>query len=313
MGRQNDPDVDINYEYCRREGIKVKRIPTPGTVFGHPGYIMNALYIRRERVPDSIPDVFAMINRQFAAFFAEKWGIEARHRPINDLEVQIGGDWKKIGPFGISFFGSCICCRMGLTLTPIPYDTVESAMPGPPEKFADKKAKSVSTRVGSLEEALGRQVEIHEAKDVVKKALSELFQIDFTAGSLSETEKEYERRLLKLYDNETWFWANSVHRRFPEIPEGASIGEHIHKIPQGPLIRVRVLKRDSEILDCSLTGWYHGVRPLDALERIESYLKEIPFDEKEILSRIEKAYHEEKIQIDQCSPADLQRIILQAL
>ena len=313
MGRQNDPDVDVNFDYCRSHGIKVKRIPTPGTIFGHTGYIMNVLYIHRDRVPGAIPDIFATLNRQCASAFTREWGIEARHRPINDLEVKTGETWKKVGPFGLAFFGPFLCCRMGLTITPIPYDTVEMAMPGPPEKFADKKEKSVSARVGSLEEALGRELEIHEAKEVVKNAFAELFQIDFVEGSLSETEKKYESRFLELYDSDAWFWANSVSRRFPKIPEGASIHEHIHKIANGPLVRARVLKTATDFLDCSLTGWYHGIRPQDAIERVESYLKDISLDENEILSRIEKAFSEEDLEIDQCSPADLQSVILQAI
>lgn len=313
MGRQNDPDVDINYAYCEREGITVKRIPLPGTIFGHTGYIMNVLYIHRDRIQGAIPDVFAAINLQFAAAFNKVWGLEARHRPINDLEVLTDGVWQKVGPFGLTIFGSFICCRMGLTITPIPYHIAEAAMPGPPEKFSDKTEKSVSTRVGSLESALGRKLELDEVKKVVKNAISELFQIEWVEGKVSEIEKKYERELLKRYDNKNWFWANSVARRFPDIPEGAVINEHVHKIPNGPLIRARVLRNETAFLDCSLTGWYHGVKPADALERIEPYLKNLPLDEKKILACIEKAYSEENIEIDQCSPSDLQRVIMQAL
>jgi len=313
MGRQNDPEVDLNYDYCRREKITVKRVPTPGTIFGHPGYIMNVLYIHRDRIPGSISDVFATLNRNFASAFTKEWGLEARHRPLNDLEVKIDGDWKKIGPFSLSFFGPFMCCRMGLTVTPIPYDVVEAAMPGPPEKFADKKAKSVSTRVGSLTGALGYDVEINQVKAVVKNALSELFQVKFESGSLSEPEKEYERQFLKLYNNEAWFWGNSVSRRFPKIPAGASLHQHVQKISQGPLIRARVLKTANRILDCSLTGWYHGVKPLDALERVESYLRDISPEGEAILSQVERAYQEGSLEIDQCSPAELQGVISQAI
>ena len=313
MGRQNDPEVDLNYEYCLSEGIIVKRVPTPGTIFGHPGYIMNVLYIQKERLPGSISDVFALMNRQLAAAFSKKWGLQARHRPINDLEVNTHGVWKKIGPFSISFFGPCICCRMGLTLWPIPYDVVEMAMPGPAEKFSDKEEKSVSERVGSLEEALSQRIEIDQVKEVVKGAHCEFFRIELAPGDLSENETHYERDLLNQYDNEAWFWANSVARRFKDISNEAVLCEQIEKIPQGPLIRARVLKRGLEIIDCSLTGWYHGVRPLDALERIESYLKGVSCRENQILACIENAYANENIEIDRCTPSELQHVILQAL
>ncbi|MBW1788968.1 MAG: lipoate--protein ligase family protein [Deltaproteobacteria bacterium] len=313
MGRQNDPDVDINYGYCADNDIIVKRIPTPGTIFGHPGYIMNVLYVHKDLVPNAIPDIFAMLNTQMAKAFTERWGVPARHRPINDLEVEMGGVWKKVGPFGMGFFGPCVCCRMGLTVTPIPYDIVENAMPGPPEKFADKVAKSVTQRVGSLEEALARHVDIKEAKEVVIKAISDLFGIEFHTGELLDVEKDYEKELSERYDNDDWFWANSISRRFPDMPEGASLHEYIKKIPQGPLVRVRALKKGRHILDCSLTGWYHGIRPLDALEIVESHLKETPCSEDAVLSRIEKAYQEGGIAIDQCSPTDLRDLIVQAL
>ncbi len=101
MGRQNDPDVDINYDYCQEAGIIVKRIPVPGTIFGHTGYIMNVLHVHRDRIPGAIPDVFATLNKQFAAAFTKEWGVEARHRPINDLEILTDGVWQKVGPFGL--------------------------------------------------------------------------------------------------------------------------------------------------------------------------------------------------------------------
>ncbi|MBW1923867.1 MAG: lipoate--protein ligase family protein [Deltaproteobacteria bacterium] len=313
MGRQNDPEVDVRSPYCLQEGITVKRVPTPGTIFGHPGYIMNVLYMDRDRVPESIPDIFALINRRVARAFFEAWGLRARHRPINDLEVETGEEWKKVGPFSISFFGSCVCCRMGLTITPIPYDLVERTMPGPPEKFADKKAKSVSQRVGYLEEALGRPVEIGEVQEVVRDALGDLFGFRFERGDLTDLEKRYEQELLDRYDNDEWFWANSIGRRFPEIPAGAALHEFVKKMPQGPLVRARVLAKGAHILDCSLTGWYHGMRPLDALERIEAALQGKSAHPEDILQAVEGVCQREGIQIDGCSPSDFQATVLEAL
>jgi lipoate-protein ligase A len=312
MGRQNDPSVDINYDYCRAEGITVKRVPTPGTVFGHPGYIMNALYIQRDRVPDAIPDVFALLNTKIASAFSDKLGLNARHRPLNDLEVEIEGAWKKIGPFGISFFGPCICCRMGLTIQPMPYATVEKASPGPPEKFADKKAKSVSARVGSLNQAVGKEVPVQEVRALVRDALGELFGVEFDRGQLNEVEERYDTELKEQYDNDAWFWANSVSRRFPQIPDWADLREHIEKIPNGPLIRARVLRTGDTILDVSLTGWYHGVRPLDALEQVEAALHNLVPAEQTIIDRVATAFQDRDLEIGHCSPPDLGKIIWSA-
>ena len=59
--------------------------------------------------------------------------------------------------------------------------------------LADKAAKSVTQRVGSLEEALARNVTIEEAQKVVTKAISELFEIEFYTGDLLTEEKAYEK------------------------------------------------------------------------------------------------------------------------
>jgi hypothetical protein len=267
--------------------------------------VMNVLFIRRERVPEAIPDVFALLNTRVAEAFTRKLGLKARHRPINDLEVEIEGVWKKIGPFGISFFGPFICCRMGLTISSMPFDVVEQAVPGPPEKFADKAAKSVTARVGCLNEALGREASVDEVQALLRDAFTDLFGVELRAGCLTDTERGYDDALRTLYDSDEWFWANSVKRRFPEIPSGASLSEHTEKIPNGPLVRARVLQRGDEILDVSLTGWYHGVRPLDALEKVESALKHVPRNEPDITQRIETAYREHDLEIGHCGPADL--------
>jgi len=103
---------------------------------------------------------------------------------------------------------------MGLTISPIAYDVVEMALPGPAEKYSDKEAKSVSERIGSLEQALSQRIEIDEVKEVVKGAHCEFFRIELAPGDLSEIEKHYEGELSNRYDNEAWFWANSVAKRF---------------------------------------------------------------------------------------------------
>ena len=144
-------------------------------------------------------------------------------------------------------------------------------------------------------------------------ALSDLFQIEFSPGELSEIEREYERELRDLYDNDAWFWANSVKKRFSYDTDKASLFEHSEKISQGPLIRARVLKRHTEILDCSFTGWYHGVRPLDALERIESSIKKLPCEEDVVLAGIKKAYTDWNIEIDQCTPSDFEMMVFKAI
>ena len=59
VGRQNDPEVDIDLSFCRERKIIAKRVPTPGTVFGHSGYIIAGFYMPRNLLPESIGEAFS--------------------------------------------------------------------------------------------------------------------------------------------------------------------------------------------------------------------------------------------------------------
>jgi lipoate-protein ligase A len=312
MGRQNDPDVDIDYQFCKKNSIIVKRVPTPGTIYGHTGYLMSALYLDKTLVPPNIPDIFATINNNLSLTFNRVWGVNCRHRPINDLEIEIEGVWKKVGPFSISFFGDSICIRLGLTISSFPLEIAEKAITPPHEKFIDKAAQSISQRIGFLEDALGRKVALTEVKEVISKAMEDLFEVEFALGQLTEKEIGYDQEFIKKYDNDDWFFANTVRKRFGPIPEDVGFGEFVQKIPNGPLIRARVLRKEDKILDVSFTGWFQGLNLLDGAERIEEALKNSPFDEREILKRLHDVYRKLNLQIGNAFPKDFQFTLMEA-
>ena len=72
--------------------------------------------------------------------------------------------WKKIGPQALTFEGDIAIQRLGLTVKPLPITWWKKPSPHPRKNSADKAAKSVAERVGSLEEALGRPVSIVRPK-----------------------------------------------------------------------------------------------------------------------------------------------------
>lgn len=101
-------------------------------------------------------------------------------------------------------------------------------------------------------------------------------------------------------------------KRFGLIPEDLALGEFSHKIPNGPLIRARVLRRKDVFLDVSSTGWFHGLNILDGVERIEEALKNCPCDETQILKRIEDAYQKLGLQIGNAFPKNFLFPLLEA-
>ncbi|MBA4395671.1 MAG: hypothetical protein C0407_19130 [Desulfobacca sp.] len=296
MGYYISPDSDVDLAYCQSQNITIKRIPTQGLIFGHEGYILTGLYIDRSFLPEDMTDGYRKLNEGVAREIERRWGLRARHRPLNDLEIEIDGKWKKVGPQALSFDGQIAVQRLGLTVSPLPIRQVERAIVPPPEKFVDKEAKSVAERVGSLEEALGRPVSLVEAKEMMVKAVEETFEISLSPGTMTETEHGFQKDFQEQYDNEQWFFAKSVKRRFAGFPSGTRVSQFVYKVSGGPLIRVNLGTREDRIVDILITGNMQPARR-EMPEELEAVLREAPAQEGAIERILRKAWQDKKMVI----------------
>jgi lipoate-protein ligase A len=294
MGYYISPDFDVDLEFCKTHGIAVKRIPTQGLIFGHQGYILAGLYVHRHFLPADMPEAFRKLNEGVARRIETEWGLPARHRPLNDLEVEIGGKWKKIGPHSLAFEGEIAVQRVGLTITPMPMDLVQKALIPPPEKFADKEAKSIAERVGSLEEGLGRAVSIPEAKAMAIRALEETFEVTLEPGETTEVEKEFRQSYRQMYDNDEWFFQKSTRRRFAQLPPRAKVSQFVYKVSGGPILRVNLAVLEDQVLDVLITGNMMPSRR-EIPEEIEQALRSAPAMEAKIEKIIRQKWEKEKM------------------
>ena len=60
MNYFNDPDKEINLDFCKQRGISVYRvIASGGPIFGDTGYSFTFLHIRRDnpKIPPDVPNV----------------------------------------------------------------------------------------------------------------------------------------------------------------------------------------------------------------------------------------------------------------
>ncbi len=296
MGYYISPDSDLDLDFCKNHDIIVKRIPTQGLIFGHEGYILTGLYIHRSFLPDDMTEGYRKLNEGVAREIGRRWGLRARHRPLNDLEVEIGGQWKKIGPQALTFDGEVAVQRLGMTVTPLPIDLVEKAITPPPEKFADKAAKSVAERVGSLEEALGRPVALAEAKEMMIRALEETFDISLKPGEITEREEAFRRFFADQYDNDQWFFAKSARRHFANHPPKARLSQFVYKVSGGPLIRVDLSIHEGRIHDILFTGNMQPSRR-EMPEQMEEALRTAPAREDDIEKILRRVWQEKNMVI----------------
>jgi lipoate-protein ligase A len=312
MGYYISPDEDVDLDFCNRNGIVVKRVPTQGLIFGHSGYIMMALYIHRRFLPEEMPAIFQKINEGIARRMEREWSIPARHRPLNDLEIEVNGKWKKIGPHSLAFDGEIAVERIGLTVTPIPMHLAEKAIIPPPEKFADKEAKSISERVGSLEEGLGRKISLTEAKGVMVRALEETFGVSFQLGELTELERGYQRSFSHMYDNNEWLFEKSARRRFSSLPPGSKVSNFVHKVTGGPMIRVNLSIFEERIHGILFTGNMQPSRR-EMPEELEQALCQAPVGKTGIEGILRKEWQEKKMVIAGAKVEDFITAVLGAV
>ena len=294
MGYYISPDFDVDLEFCKTHDIAVKRIPTQGLIFGHQGYILAGLYVHRHFLPADMPEAFRKLNEGVARRIEKEWGLRARHRPLNDLEVEIGGKWKKIGPHSLAFEGEIAVQRVGLTITPMPMDLVAKALIPPPEKFADKEAKSIAERIGSLEEGLGRPLSIGDTKAMMIRALEETFDVALDPGEVMEAEKEFRQSYHRMYDNDEWFFQKSTKRRFAQLPPGAKLSQFVYKVSGGPILRVNLSVLEDRILDVLITGNMMPSRR-EVPEEIEQALRSALATEAEIEKIIRQEWEKKKM------------------
>jgi lipoate-protein ligase A len=267
----------------------------------------------------SLDDGYRETISAIAEGTSEKFGIDARLRPLNDLYVfrpefpagrkTAGTSAFFRGPFAIYFF-----YQVGIP----DLSTMEKVLKPPPEKFADKGAEvTVTAKATSLEEELGRKPSFAEWAEAIKIGIAKHFNVDVVPWEWVPWEKPKEVwDLCRKYDRMMWndefkFRKTEV-KRFGVIPEDVTRTRFALKIPGGPLFDIVMLSKQGLIKDVSITGSIHIV-PGDCTDKMEQALKGIDInDEDAIKAKIDQVAAETNAMIGMAKIDDLKEAIIGA-
>lgn len=188
----------LNVPYCMENDIPIARAFQGGgatLVGGLPGFslVVNTGFSSSKNVNNFLMECIAKAYQSI--------GLPAKVRPDSN-DVLVGE--KKIAGSTIEIHGDTLFFGGTITLD-FDYELARNVLRIPPEKFRDKKAKSVDEWVTSAKIELGREVGFSEIVDALKMGFEEVLHIEFDMStSLTEAVEEIIESLQEKYRSEEW-------------------------------------------------------------------------------------------------------------
>jgi len=188
----------LNGPYCMENDIPIARAFQGGgatLVGGMPGIslVMDTELFSGKYDNRLLLECIAQAYREL--------GLPAKVR-LGSNDVLVGE--KKIAGTTIQSFGDTLFYGGTITID-FNYELARNVLRIPPEKFMDKKAKSVDEWVTSAKVELGREVGFDEIVDALKTGFEEILQVKFKVStSLSEAVERLIEGLQEKYRSEEW-------------------------------------------------------------------------------------------------------------
>ena len=172
IGRHQALGHEVDVDYCTAHDVDIaRRITGGGAIYFDPKQLGWALVFNRATLGiTSLADLAREIC-EAAASGLSRFGIEARYRPRNDIEV----DGRKLSGTG-GFFDGDTLFYQGTVLVDLDYEDMTSALRVPAAKLAKHGIASPAARVVTLRELLGDNT---PSMDALKQALLDGFRDHF--------------------------------------------------------------------------------------------------------------------------------------
>lgn len=178
---------------CARLGVSVVRRGSGGSsIYTDGGQLVYGLVVRSDELPPTPEASFALVCGAVAGALS-RLGVDARHRPVNDVEV---GGRKVSGSAQLRRRGSVL--QHGTVIVDTDLRAMDSVL-------RHARGQRPSDRVTTLATILGRTPAMDEVKALVREEISSLFGIRFEAGPLTPAEGSAVGRLVReRYSRDEW-------------------------------------------------------------------------------------------------------------
>jgi len=305
IGYFQDAELEVDLDYCRREGLPVfRREIGGGTVYLDRNQIFYHVIWNRDnpRFPKKISEVYQYLSVPPIETYGE-FGIKTEFREVNDIITREG---RKIAGLGGSDIGESMVF-VGSVILDFDYDRMTKAIKVPDEKFRDKVFKTMKENVTTMKRELGilppRREIVRVLKEKFEKVLGRLEPV--------ELDEEIVRKMTELAR-----WFNSpefLYKKTPKIPRGVKIKEGIEILygmykAKGGLIRTAQEVERKTLKDIVITGDF-TLYPKESLTVLEEGLKDTERERTKLITRIEEFYEKTGAETPGVEPEDITKAI----
>jgi len=195
IGYFQNIEQEVDIEACKRLGIDIIRRMTGGGAVYHSnkGELTYSIIVDQlhPKIPRDILEFYELICRAIVMAM-EKLGIEAKFKPINDIDV----NGKKISGNAQTRRWN-IVLQHGTILLDTDIKTMFTVLKVSEQKISDKLIKSVEERVTTIRRELGRRVTFKEVSLALKTSFPKVFNIKLVEGQLNREEEVLAAKLKK--------------------------------------------------------------------------------------------------------------------
>ena len=227
VGRHQALSQEVDLEYCRRHGIGVgRRITGGGAIYLDEGQLGWALVFSRRTLGAAPLTEIARRICEAAAQGLSRFGIDARFRPRNDIEVE----GRKLGGTGGFFDGDSLIYQ-GTVLVDLDPAAMLGALRIPQAKLAKRGLDSAAARVVTLRELLAAATPtIPAVEEALLAGFEHALGIGFERAALSDAEQRLAQRLYEESIGREEFVAE-----IDAPPQGHGVRVGTHTAPGGTI------------------------------------------------------------------------------
>jgi lipoate-protein ligase A len=290
IGFHQDPEKDIDLEYCGGRGWPVyRREVGGGAVYLDENQLFVQWIFRRQSLPPKLEDRFRLFIQPLAETY-QALGIAAYHRPVNDIHV--GG--KKVGGTGAAEIGAAEVL-VGSLMFDFDRQAMARVLKVPSEKMRDKNHQSLEQYMTTIRDELGCVPDRRRLKNLYLDRCSRALGRELTPCSWSGALEARALQIDARFRSREWLFQEGAYRRPGiKIHEDVEVTESVLKAPGG-LIRLTVRLRNGRVEDLSVSGDF-TIFPRTAVARIERALVGSGPNTQAVLKAVEETYRLEHIQ-----------------